>query len=188
MLLFISLANFVYHNFLNGFNQFSWPVFGAIIFRTVIVGIIPFVLVYMFFLYQKVKRYEKIAIEFEKLEPMAHSSTTQIQIRGEGKHDLINIDTDQILYIQSTDNYVTIYFLDNDAISKHLLRASLSSVEEQTADTSLLRCHRSFIINLEKVLTYKPSSNGLILQLQATDTQVPVSRKYLSDIRQALSS
>lgn len=42
----------------------------------------------------------------------------------------------------------------------------------------MVRCHRSFMVNIEKVLKSEGNPNGYLLYLSAQLPQIPVSRSY----------
>ena len=56
-----------------------------------------------------------------------------------------------LFYIESADNYVNIYYLNKSKVSRFILRNSLKNIEESLTEFGLIRCHRSFIVNIEKV-------------------------------------
>lgn len=188
MTLFISVANFLYHNAINHFGDFSLRTLWMVVERTAMVAIVPFLSVYMLYLYQKVKTYEKIAGEFTLRPVQLATNTGNLWLKGEGKSDVLQISPEQILYIQSADNYVEVFWIENDQVKKYLLRGTLSMMEPQLEGQNLVRSHRSFIVNLSQVLTWEPSSNGLMLRLKHIEMLIPVSRKYLPAIRKVLGA
>ena len=114
-------------------------------------------------------------------------SNGDLIIRGEGENDVLRITTEAFLFAESTDNYVTIYFLNNSLVSKKLLRISLKSLETQfTEFTYLVRTHRSFIVNIFNVVVAEGNSRGLTLTLKHTDHRVAVSRKHISLVTQLM--
>lgn len=70
----------------------------------------------------------------------------------------------------------------------YLMRATMKTLEPQLAGTALVRCHRSFFVNLRRVvrLEYRASGNhDLVLSDGAT---VPVSKGYRESVREALAA
>lgn len=97
--------------------------------------------------------------------------------KGEFK---ISIVLDNLLYIDSADNYATIHYLNKSKLSHFLLRNSLKWMEETLIkDTPLVRCHRSYIVNLDKVKVLRKTKEGIFLELEAINTpDIPVSKTY----------
>jgi DNA-binding LytR/AlgR family response regulator len=84
-----------------------------------------------------------------------------------------------ILYLEAADNYVTIYFLNKQKISHFLLRNSLKNLGEYLSEYSFVRCHRSFIVNFEKVKLIRKEKDGLKLEIDApAELVIPVSKTY----------
>lgn len=96
----------------------------------------------------------------------------------------ISIAIDHLIYIDSADNYATIHYLKKDKISNFLIRNSLKWMEENlTADSPLVRCHRSFMVNLDKVKVLRKTKDGIFLELDAPNMDdIPVSKTYYDKV------
>jgi hypothetical protein len=92
----------------------------------------------------------------------------------------ISIMLENLLYIDSADNYATIHYLNKSKISHFLIRNSLKWMEENlTKETPLVRCHRSYLVNLDKVKVLRKTKDGILLELDAINTpDIPVSKTY----------
>ena len=97
--------------------------------------------------------------------------------KGEVK---ISIDLDSLLYVDSADSYATIHYLNKSKVSHYLIRNSLKWMElNLTQDSPLVRCHRSFIVNLDKVKVLRKTKDGIFLEMDALNTpDIPVSKTY----------
>lgn len=92
---------------------------------------------------------------------------------------------ENLFYIESDTNYITIYYSNQEKMEKYLMRSSLKMVLEQNNNDILVRCHRSYIVNFDKVKLYKKEKEGGILEL-ANDSLKPisVSKSYLENVLQ----
>ena len=63
-----------------------------------------------------------------------------------------------------------------------MLRVNLKNIENQLADTSLIRCHRSYIVNVNAIRHVAGNTNGYKLTVRDTDFEVPVSRAKGRDV------
>ena len=106
--------------------------------------------------------------------------TTEIQ----PGQKLFDIDVSDIRFIKSMQNYVSIGYV-NQNFEKDIFRQTLSALEDELANTSLIRCHRSYIVNLPHIEEVKGNAQGLRLQIRDTDEVIPVSRSYVSSVREA---
>jgi DNA-binding LytR/AlgR family response regulator len=106
-----------------------------------------------------------------------------ITIKDENEIVKLILKTEDLLFIQSADNYVEVNFLENGVLSKSLLRNSIKKLETTFINTSIVRCHRSFIVNTHNIVLSKKTSSGFNLILnQVSELTIPVSKSYISEI------
>ena len=99
-----------------------------------------------------------------------------------------SVKKENILYLESAENYVSICYLNKGKVSKFLLRDTLKKVEESFTGTDIIRCHRSYMVNFEKVKVIKRDREGLKLELDNLNvTDIPVSKTYVSSVMQTFS-
>ena len=105
------------------------------------------------------------------------------------KGDLrFSVKKENLLYIESAENYVSICYLDKEKVSKYLLRETLKKMEENFAGTDVIRCHRSYLVNFEKVKVIRKEKDGLMLELDTPfATDIPVSKTYVGSVMQTFS-
>jgi DNA-binding LytR/AlgR family response regulator len=93
-----------------------------------------------------------------------------------------------LLYLESAENYVTICYLNNGKVSKYLLRETLKKLEENFAGTEIIRCHRSYMVNFDKVKVIRKDKDGLMLELDIPVTiDIPVSKTYVDNVMHTFS-
>ncbi len=80
----------------------------------------------------------------------------------------------RIQYISS--NLHTVNFHLNDGTSVHC-RGKLGTFEEQLKDSSFVRCHQSFFVNMDAITTMKNDS------FVVKGGIVPISRSYIKDVQ-----
>ncbi len=103
------------------------------------------------------------------------------------ERDKMEFDINNLYYIESKGNNIELNLFENNHITKRTIRNTLKKSLEYLADSpDLVQCHRAFIVNLNKVTNVKGNSQGLVLQLSNCDTEVPVSRSYVKDIKDKL--
>jgi len=95
----------------------------------------------------------------------------------------LSIKFNNLYYIESFDNYVNIYYENKGKIARFLLRRSLKSIEDNYADYPLVRCHRSYIVNVNKVKVLRKDKEGLLLDLDYLNLpDLPVSKTYAKQV------
>ncbi|MGK6342143.1 LytR/AlgR family response regulator transcription factor [Chryseobacterium sp. DT-3] len=100
----------------------------------------------------------------------------------------LQIPEENFICAQSMENYCSIYFLENGQMRKLVIRISLSKLLNQLQTDSIKRCHRSYIVNLNKVKNLKGNAQGYRLFLSDIDFEIPVSRSFISLIIPKLRS
>ncbi len=112
-----------------------------------------------------------------------------IQFVGDNLHDRLEIMPRQIDYISSQDNYFEVVWQVKEKINKKLLRGTLAKAEETVKPfPSLFRCHRAYIVNLDKVIKINGNAQGYQLQLQNNPEIIPVSRSKGRQMQQLLQN
>lgn len=100
--------------------------------------------------------------------------------RGQAK---FSIRKDFILYLESSDNYVTIYYLLEGDVKKEMVRTSMKKMEAFLLPYGLLRCHRSFMVHMDNVHWIKKAGRNYQIKMKNCDTIIPVSRGYDSEVK-----
>lgn len=106
------------------------------------------------------------------------------------KGDLrLSIDKNSLYYIESADNYVKIYYKVKGKLQHFMLRNSMKSIDEHIGDRLMMRCHRSYMVNLDKVKVLRKSEDGLILDLDHEQIpDIPVSKTYSARVMDRFTS
>ena len=103
-------------------------------------------------------------------------SSNSIRLSQNGRYRFIS--TGSILYIEVFNKKVTFHLIDKE----ESFYTTISSLEPQLTGTTLVRCHRSYIVNLEYI--QEISSN--YISLYQVDTRIPIGRSYLSSVKAQL--
>lgn len=161
----------------DGIEREITDIFRQSITNTALVLLLPYAISWLYFSWK-----EKSAL----LENIEKTRITDLRSKSlitfpDEKGDLkLSVMLDNLLYIESADNYANICYLNKADVSHFLLRNSLKWIEKQYAsETPLTRCHRSYIVNMDKVKILKKIKGGIVLELDALKTpDIPVSKTY----------
>ena len=92
-------------------------------------------------------------------------------------NDEIRVSANDLFYIKAEGNYCLVVFNNVSNLEKKLIRSKLKEIEQIIEkSTHLIRCHKSYIINLNKVSNVTGNARGYILHLNEHNYKVPVSR------------
>jgi len=159
--------------------------------HTALVLLLPYTILWLYFAFkEKKKLLEQIQQQQHLEQPETSLSKKQFIAFTDEKGELrISLMLDSLLYIESADNYVTIYYMNKSKLSHYLLRNSLKWIDGNlTQDTALVRCHRSFIVNLDNVKVLQKTKNGIFLELDTLNTpNIPVSKTFYSQVMEKFS-
>lgn len=89
--------------------------------------------------------------------------------------ETVEIHLPDLLYIEASDNYSTLYWKTGPSLEKKMLRVNLKNMEAQL-DNSFIRCHRSYAVNINAITQVVGNTNGYKLSVRDTDFTIPVSR------------
>ena len=81
--------------------------------------------------------------------------------------------------------YISIYYLKENVVKRHLLRISLINALKQIASENIVQCHRSYIINIHSIEKTTGNAQGLKLELTHNNV-VPVSRSFVKKFKATL--
>ena len=111
-------------------------------------------------------------------------SSQEIHFLGENESDELVIPLSKLLFIQSSGNYIEVVYNDAHHVNKSILRNSLSSAEQLLSNyDNVYRCHRKFLVNLERVKEVQGNSQGYRLSLDRDVDEVPVARTKNAEFR-----
>lgn len=112
----------------------------------------------------------------EENNPNDNSVVVFTDSKGEFR---ISIAFDNIVYIESANNYVIIRYINKNQLSSFILRNSLKNIVQQLAGTPITRCHRSYMVNFEHVQVLRRDKGEIWLEMDVDGVEnLPVSSSY----------
>jgi len=122
-------------------------------------------------------------ILLERIKSMPEEEDVTITLTGTTKEQ-VKASIGNILYIEAADNYMDVYYLEENKVSHKLLRSTIKQIEEQLKSyPSFVRCHRAYIVNIDQITNIEGNAQGYKLKLQNTPKEIPVSRTYMQTLR-----
>ena len=143
--------------------------------NTIYILFIPYILCILFFLYQERSAKLKELMN----ENIGFKSSSLISIRDSRGVLQLSVAKENLIYIESADNYICIWYLKNEQLKKQLMRITMKDISEQLADTNVVRCHRSYMVNLDLVKVIRREKENLFLELGVPNVrEIPISKTY----------
>jgi hypothetical protein len=173
---------YLFYNFLGDWHDLSWGSYVGFL-RDIGMMITLPVAGFLFYI-----RHESLKFEFVQLQTFkaAAPSAKLVQFVSDTLNENFSVALDDVLYLESQDNYLAVAWREDDQPRSTLIRSSLKKQEASLSEPSLVRCHRSFMVNLLRVRRCQGNQHGLKLGLVGTDRVIPVSRAYAAEVLQKL--
>jgi len=83
-------------------------------------------------------------------------------------NEMVKVEIDQILYIESLKDYVQIYLPDE----KYIYKARISNLEEELAEDQFIRIHKSYLVPISRISAVSPT------HVRIGDKEIPIGRTY----------
>lgn len=124
--------------------------------------------------------YKNQRIEMEQLQTRVAQPSKKklIAFKDENGKIKFSVLAKDLLILESTDNYVSVFYILDGKVQRELLRNTMKNLEETFKDSSVIRSHRSFMVNSENIEFVKKESKKLKLKVRLIDRIIPVSEKY----------
>jgi len=100
--------------------------------------------------------------------------------RGEMK---LSVKSENLFYIETADNYVQVHYQNLGKMQVLMIRNSMKNIEWRFQNTKLVRCHRSYLVNLQKVQMLRRVEGDVLLDFNDEKiAPLPVSKAYVNQV------
>lgn len=108
-----------------------------------------------------------------------------IQLTGENQNENLQLKLENLLAVQSVDNYVTVLWEENGVLQSQMLRNTLTNIATQLTNCPcFFRTHRAWLVNIKRVKHVDGNAQGLKLTVELLSHQVPVSRNNINAFKE----
>jgi LytTr DNA-binding domain len=112
-----------------------------------------------------------------------------IIIEAENEKDNLTIAAADFLAATSADNYVKVFYTENEKLKTAILRTTLKKLENNTAALpDFFRCHRTAVVNMAAVQNVSGTAQGYRLHLVSLPEAIPVSRNLNAIVKAKLAA
>jgi hypothetical protein len=162
---------------------------------TLQVGVFPICFIVFTKQMKLYRRYAAVAKEAtDDIHPTETEAATrpelvehEITLRGDNQKETLTLLAGSLFYISSADNYVRVQYQIGGVPKSAMMRSTLKKMEEQlAAHPAFFRCHRMYLVNLQRVISVSGNAQGLKLQLDGLEEAIPVSRNLTETVREKL--
>ncbi|HCT93299.1 MAG TPA: LytTR family transcriptional regulator [Rikenellaceae bacterium] len=174
--IFLMSCFYTFYTLLLNPDRDIMEIFEGSLKNTTLVLLLPYFVLWFYFGWRD--SVEKLAV-IENPDEVTFLLPGSIAFTDEKGVLRLSLSGSDLLYIESSDNYVLIHYSVNEKIKRYLLRNTLKNLERELENTMVTRCHRSFLVNLERVKVIRRDKDGLYIELDAPGSiDLPVSKSY----------
>ena len=168
-----------------GWDHFVRTFLNSLVYGTISI-LIPYIIAGMYFAIIdknntiRLMNYQNVVSD-EKMTPMQLEKVTLFDNNGVLR---LSVNLDNLYYIESDDNYINVWYSDsNGDLKRYMLRCRLKTVEESFKGSSLVRCHRKYIVNMNKVKVLRKEKDGYELDIDNNAIKpIPISKTYSENV------
>ncbi len=185
-ILLLALVYTLMNIYLLGNEEHIWSNYIRLLFATLFVLAIPYSLSWLWYSWKDQKK---------RLEELSHATSQEysakklINFYDESNKRRFSVNSADVLYLESTDNYVTIFYEDQERIKKFMLRNTMKRLEKELEKTQIRRCHRSFMVNFENVKMVRLTGTSLYIYIETfEELKIPVSRTFAEKVHEFINT
>ncbi len=181
----LSQTAFLVYNIQGSFHD--WRLASAFEFFVNCSAVFVFPLVGTFFWF----RYNDLRQRLERVIRRANAQPRDelvLHFEGQGSDDRLEVASQEFRFARAQDNYVELHYLVAGRHEQALIRSTLSAVAEQVPPPHAVRCHRSYLVNLNAVTAVRGPKSALRLHLEQVEEPIPVSRGFAGELEALLDA
>lgn len=110
-----------------------------------------------------------------------------VHFKSDYTKDSLSIKVNLLLFIRAANNYIEIFWKENEHIKSQMVRTSLKKAEDILAEYKFIfKCHRSFLINTNFIDKVEGSIQGYKLFYDKVDFSIPVSKNFAYKLKELI--
>ena len=187
----VVMVSFIYTVFTELFVITDPNIFLSILGRSILVLAFILIVPYVICVLYATTRYQRLLLDRIGMN-MVNDKTDNTDpklihlVDSTGKLKM-SISIDSLYYVESQDNYVKIYYEADGKLCNYMLRSTTKAIENKFGEY-LIRCHRGYIVNKNKIKIFRNDRDGMYIKLTHDGIkQIPVSKSYSSNIQRVLA-
>jgi DNA-binding LytR/AlgR family response regulator len=140
---------------------------------------------------EKAKTLEKKLKEKNELQQQVKEEEKKtadiIVMEGDYQNERVSVPPHQLYMVQSANNYVKVYVEQKGKVAYSIILLTMKKAEESlSVNSAFFRCHRTCIINLDKIIHVEGNAQGYRITLEGIEEPVPISRNFSAEFSDRL--
>jgi hypothetical protein len=179
----VSVGYFLYYKAL-GIMEFGFDM----IVKLILIAVVPTSVLIVLNRHRLLRSHLKLANELNrKLKENKSSPDKLVHFESDYQKDNLSLKASLIVFVRSANNYIEIFWKENQEVKSQMVRCSLIKAEEVLKEEKFIfKCHRSFMANINYIDKIEGSSQGYRLYFENVDFPVPVSKNYAAKLKELI--
>lgn len=179
----VSVGYFLYYKAL-GIMEFGF----SMIVTLILIAIVPISVLIVLNRHRLLRSHLKSANELNvKLKEYKSIPDKLVHFVSDYQKDNLSIKVSFILFVRSANNYIEVFWKEDQEVKNQMVRLSLTKAEEMLMDYKFIfKCHRSYMINVNHIDKIEGSTQGYRLYFEKVDFPVPVSKIYVHKLKELI--
>lgn len=181
-ILFTLAASYFIYFRVSGSFSFSF----YILLKILIISAIPISILIPYNRNRLLHNYLKSALELNTyLEEKANPSPKIVHLKSDYDKDDLSVDVNTLLYIRSANNYIEVFWKQDDQVHSQMIRCTLTYAENAFHEYPFIfKCHRAYLVNINFVIKVEGRSQGYTLYVGNDEHTVNVSRSFIPQFKE----
>lgn len=130
---------------------------------------------------------QKRVSELPETQIPASAPNEAITFEGDNQAEKKTINANHLFYIEAASNYIKLFFEQKEKLTYSIVRMTMKKATETVTPYPIFfRCHRAYIVNLDKIEQVDGNAQGYKIKLQGTEDLIPVSRNLNAEFSDRL--
>jgi two-component system LytT family response regulator len=127
---------------------------------------------------QPAQIHEQLSALLQELRPAAPTQADRLAVKGDGRVVFVKIN--DIDWVEAADNYVSLHA----GKDSHMLRETMTNIEQRLPKEKFIRISRSTIVNAERIKELQPLFHGEYAVILRDGTKLTLSRGHRDKLQQ----
>ncbi len=160
----------------------------SMVVKMILIAIVPTSVLIVFNRNRLLRSHLRLANELnQKLKEHKSIPDKLVHFVSDYQKDNLSIKVSLILFVRSANNYIEVFWKEDQAVKSQMVRCSLLKAEEILRDDKFIfKCHRSYLANINYIDKIEGSSQGYRLYFEKVDFPVPVSKNYAEKLKELI--
>ncbi len=123
----------------------------------------------------------------KKLHDNKNINQKVVYFKSDYQKDSLEVKVSLLVFIRSANNYIEVYWMEDNIIKNKMVRCSLTKAEELLKEEKFIfKCHRSYLVNIKFIEKIEGNPQGYKLYFNNIDFSIPVSKNFAHKLKQLI--